>query len=451
MKRTVTTTGNMPGRDSSTARAAATQTDASSPALSWALRWVSPEPISRALSGRMTIGRSQTCDIVLTDDQVSREHACIEWRGTSFEIRDLDSINGVFVDGERAKRATLVDGTVIRIGSSIAVISFGVEPTAPFGAVSSGQDKPLGSHKLREVFAHVRALAKRREPVYIHGETGTGKEAIARLLHHESGRTGQCITVNCAALRGDLAVSALFGHVRGAFSSAIRDAHGAALEAEGGTLFLDEIADLQPEAQPLLLRLLQNGELMQVGASRARPVDVRVVSATHHELRILSNQGLFREDLYYRLATHRVSLPALRQRREDIVELFVSLSGFARSCFSPGFLTRLLLHPWPGNVRELANLAMQVQALPRQSRPFTSQQIQPLLQPRSSPIPASATDPKLALEGCKPSTVSPEQWQQLHEKHAGIATKIAHELSCSQSAVKRYLAKHGLRARLESD
>lgn len=215
-----------------------------------------------------------------------------------------------------------------------------------------------------EVFAKVRRISPHFRTVLVTGATGTGKELVAQALHRLSPAVrGRFVVCNCSALVDTLMESELFGHVRGAFTGAVQDKAGLFEHADGGTIFLDEIGELSPVAQAKLLRVLQNRQVQRVGSVTPRDVDLRVVAATHRNLAAMVREGLFREDLYYRLAVIEISLPALASRREDmplLVRHFIdkfsaeygkSISGLARRAQG-----RLATYPWPGNVRELENV-----------------------------------------------------------------------------------------------
>jgi transcriptional regulator with PAS, ATPase and Fis domain len=200
-------------------------------------------------------------------------------------------------------------------------------------------------------------------PVFIWGESGTGKELVARTIHEAGGsREGNFVAVNCGAIPDHLLESELFGHVKGAFTGALRDRPGLIEDAHGGTFFLDEIGDLSPSLQAKLLRLLQEKEFRRVGDNRIRRVNVRFVSATNKKIEREVNRGRFREDLYYRLKIFTIEVPPLRDRREDI--LFLLNHFIAEYCrqmqrdrvfLSPRSLELLMNYRWPGNVRELQN------------------------------------------------------------------------------------------------
>ena len=218
------------------------------------------------------------------------------------------------------------------------------------------------SEAMQSVLALVARVAPTDATLLIQGESGTGKEVIAKAVHHGSTRAARpFVAVNCGAVPEALLESELFGYVRGAFTGAAGSKLGLFEEAHSGTLFLDEIAEMPPPLQVKLLRALQSGEIRRLGTTQATTIDVRVIAATHGDLATLIGQGSFREDLYYRLNVIQMSLPPLRERREDIpalAEHFLTQSGnkLGRTLrLSPGALERLLRYAWPGNVRELEN------------------------------------------------------------------------------------------------
>ncbi|MBM7112295.1 sigma-54-dependent transcriptional regulator [Archangium primigenium] len=228
-----------------------------------------------------------------------------------------------------------------------------------FGALV-GRSAPL-----RDLYALIERVAHSHVPVLVRGESGSGKELVARALHFEGPRkAGPFVAVNCTAIPNSLLESELFGHVKGSFTGATTPRRGLFLEADGGTLFLDEIGDMAPELQAKLLRVLEDGEVRAVGADASRKVDVRVVAATHQDLETRVREGRFRQDLFYRLDVVPLRVPPLRERREDIPLLLEHFVGRARernarvrlAGFTPEALALLASAPWPGNVRELENL-----------------------------------------------------------------------------------------------
>src|ERR1700732_398574 len=220
------------------------------------------------------------------------------------------------------------------------------------------------SPALEAVLEQVERVAPTDSTVLIQGETGTGKELIARAIHNLSSRCGRSfIKLNCAAIPLDLLESELFGHERGAFTGAIAQKIGRFELADKGTLFLDEVGDIPPALQPKLLRVLQEQEFERLGSTRTHQVDVRLVAATNRNLREMANRGEFRSDLYYRLNVFPVQLPPLRERREDIPALvahFVGIYGHRMSRqiehIPPTTMSALTSYQWPGNIRELQNL-----------------------------------------------------------------------------------------------
>ncbi len=228
------------------------------------------------------------------------------------------------------------------------------------------------SEAMQRAFALIESVAPTGAPVLVLGESGTGKDLVARALHACSDRArNPFVAVNCAALQENLLESELFGHVRGAFSGAIADKPGLMEAASGGTLFLDEVAEMAPALQAKLLRALEQGEIRRVGDVRTRKVDLRVVAATHQDLIAAVREGRFREDLYYRLNVLQVRLPPLRERGEDIIALATRalerLSGGRIRGFTARALDTLRRHDWPGNVRELHNAMQYVAAVCRET------------------------------------------------------------------------------------
>jgi len=239
--------------------------------------------------------------------------------------------------------------------------------TAPGTAESAESDELVGSSAaMRQVQKSIGMLADGLATVLITGETGTGKEVVARAIHRHGKRAARpFVAVNCAAIPTELLESQLFGHTRGAFTGAVADRIGSFREADGGTLFLDEIGDMGLPMQAKLLRVLQERVVTPVGG-RAIPIDVRILAATHRDLAAGVAAGSFREDLFYRLGVVPVHLPPLRERLADIVPLaehFLAVAGPKR--LSAEAASRLLAHPWPGNVRELRNAMERAAALSR--------------------------------------------------------------------------------------
>jgi two-component system NtrC family response regulator len=240
--------------------------------------------------------------------------------------------------------------------------------TSPTGAAAREGELIGLSAAMRDVQKAIGLLADSDATVLLLGETGTGKEVVARAIHQHGKRAkAPFVPVNCAAIPADLLESLLFGHVRGAFTGAVTDRIGSFREAQGGTLFLDEIGDMELTMQAKLLRALQERVITPVGG-RPIPIEVRVIAATHRDLVQAVRDGRFREDLYYRLGVVPLNLPPLRDRLADIIplaEYFLTLSTGGVKRLSAGAAARLLAHPWPGNVRELLNAMKRVATLVR--------------------------------------------------------------------------------------
>jgi two-component system, repressor protein LuxO len=220
------------------------------------------------------------------------------------------------------------------------------------------------SRIMADVFRRIHAMAKSRAPVFITGETGTGKELAAEAIHRHGGRAnGPFIALNCGAIPRDLMESEIFGHMKGSFTGAIADRSGAAGMADGGTLFLDEICEMHPDLQIKLLRFLQSGRIQRVGSAIAEAVDVRIICATNRNPTAEVEAGRFRTDLFYRLHVLSLSMPALREREGDVLILarrfladYCAEEGKSFQRLSSSCEAALLSYGWPGNIRELQNV-----------------------------------------------------------------------------------------------
>ncbi len=257
------------------------------------------------------------------------------------------------------------------------------------------------SPAMQEIYRTIARLTTADLTVMINGESGTGKELVARALHdYGKRRAGPFVPVNMAAIPRELIESELFGHERGAFTGALNRTAGRFEQASGGTLFLDEIGDMPPEAQTRLLRVLQEGEFTSVGGRQPIKANVRIVAATHRDLRAAIRQGLFREDLFYRLNVVPIRLPPLRERVEDIPPLArhfldrARADGLAAKSLDVAALERMKRHPWPGNVRELENLMRRLAAL-HPAETIGAEAIEAeLAEAAPAPEPAAAAGPE---------------------------------------------------------
>jgi DNA-binding NtrC family response regulator len=319
----------------------------------------------RELSARrFTLGSHETNDVVIGDDQVSRHHLEVHLVEDGCRVVDLSSERGTFFGAVRLGELTVCDPVVLRVGATtVRLEPLSGEVRVPLSSRTRFGALVGRSPAMRELFEQLDRVAQSDCSVLIEGETGTGKELLAESLHRESPRAaGPLVVVDCGALVGDLMESELFGHEKGAFTGAREARRGMVEMADGGTLFLDEVGELPLSMQVKLLGVLSRGRVTPLGAHRSRPVDVRVVAATHRNLQLEANQGRFRTDLLYRLAVVRLRMPPLRERIEDIPLLIRAFldelpeRGRAlETALSPVQLARLSAQPWPGNARDLRN------------------------------------------------------------------------------------------------
>jgi two-component system response regulator AtoC len=327
------------------------------------------EPRIAVLSpGRpVVVGRKSPSDVTLSDPSLSRAHARFTLEGDPHAVfvEDLGSTNGTWIAGERIESARVAVGEAVRLGGvPVQIEAFQGPDSAPWPPRPSGHDTLLvAGAAMRPLLERVPLLAASSVAVLLHGETGTGKEVITRLLHESGPRRGKpLVRVNCGAIPRELVESTLFGHEKGAFTGALQQKKGVFEEADGGTVMLDEIGELPAPAQVALLRVLETRSFARVGSNREIGVDVRVVAATHRDLVAMSKAGQFRLDLYYRLATVVLEIPPLRARRDEIEPLamrFLAEAAKANGRRLRGIgedaLALLEGHDFPGNIRELKN------------------------------------------------------------------------------------------------
>jgi transcriptional regulator with GAF, ATPase, and Fis domain len=308
----------------------------------------------------LSIGTADGCDLELTDPAVSRHHCALRAGERGLEVRDLGSRNGTFVGGVEVVRAFVHTASRLIVGhTEIAVRILDSEIEQPLASTDRLAGLVGASPAMRRIYPVIEQCARSATTVLVRGETGTGKELVAEAIHELSDRrTKQFVVVDCGALSAELAESELFGHVRGAFTGADAERAGAFEQADGGTIFLDEIGELPLGLQAILLRALENRTIKRVGAGAAfHAVDVRVVAASHRDLRALVNDKRFRADLYYRLDVAHVDVPPLRDRDGDVPLLAAVFWRMYRPDRAPPeqLLARLASQAWPGNVRELRN------------------------------------------------------------------------------------------------
>jgi DNA-binding NtrC family response regulator len=312
----------------------------------------------------VTLGTAEGNDLVLTDPMVSRYHLELRRSGGRILVTDLGSTNGTAVGSAHfsAASVSVTPGTTLAVGDTLISVDDGevvmVDSAAPELLCGLRGRAPA----TKRLFSTILRVAQSNASVLLCGESGTGKELIARAIHDLCDPSRPFATVDCAAMVPTLFASELFGHERGAFTGAERRTEGAFARANGGSIFLDEIGELSPELQSALLGVVERRRYRRVGGRDEIPIDLRIISATHRDLRSEVNSSRFRLDLYYRLAVVLVTVPPLRERREDIpllVEHFLREAGHEGSVsdvFPPEEIARLMSHDWPGNVRELRNV-----------------------------------------------------------------------------------------------
>ncbi|HEY8518139.1 MAG TPA: sigma 54-interacting transcriptional regulator [Candidatus Binatia bacterium] len=370
------------------------------------------EPFEFVLSRATTVGRGPTNDLALDDPAASRRQTMITADGDGWLISDLGSANGTFLNGTRLfAPARLKSGDVITIGSTR--VEFVEERPREEPRDEPNEDATRvrddsraaavligASPAMVELFRLIEKAAASPLPTLLEGETGTGKELVARAIHQgSSGAKGPFLAVNCAAVPENLLESELFGHRRGAFTGATSDHEGLFEAAQGGTVFLDEIGEMPLSMQPKVLRVLQEGEVTRIGEIRPRKVDVRLIAATNRDLLREVERGTFRSDLYYRISAFPIRIPPLRDRREDIpllVESFLA-SAARRQGKRVGPVTEdamrvLCAFSWPGNVRELQNEVQRAVALASPGEAIGLQHLSPKLTTPARPA-GDDTDP----------------------------------------------------------
>ncbi len=368
----------------------------------------------------VVIGANRGLDLTLLDRTVSGRHARIEPSEDGYLVRDLGSRNGTYVDGVPTILARIGPGSRIRVGrTDLVVVASGERGDARADGIVAV------SPAMIEVLETVERCARLHWPVLIVGETGVGKEGIARAIHLRSGRRERpFVTINAAGFQESMVESQLFGHEKGAFTGAQGQHRGVFEQADGGTLFLDEIGELPLAMQARLLRVLETWEIRRVGSESTLRVDVRLVCATHRDLPALVMRGEFREDLYYRLARLPLAIPPLRDRPADVVPLAEHFLEAARRevgprTFTEAALSRLVAHPWPGNVRELRNVVEGAAAFSAGVIDFHD--VESTMSRTASP--RDGTRPVAGLE-------------MLMRKHANNQTAAARELGVARSTLR---------------
>jgi len=370
--------------------------------------------------------------------------------GADWIVEDAGSRNGTFVNGQRVNSHVLREGDVLEVGRVFFLVRGAPAADGPLvrDEDAATTTKPLAwrtlSPELQEGFSALGRIA-RGSPVTVLllGPTGSGKELLAREIHVQSARGGAFVPVNCGALPATLVESMLFGHVKGAFSGAARDEPGFVRSADGGTLFLDEIGDLPATSQAALLRVLQEREVIALGATRAVKVDVRVVAATHRPLEALGEAGGFRLDLLARLKGYTHRLPALVDRMADFgviaADVLAAVAGerAGRLAFSAEAARALVAYRWPLNMRELHQAMASAVAL------ATGDVIELAHLPAelTAPPPAPAAP---AEAGPSEDDVLRDRVVALLHEHGGNVTAVARAVGKAPAQVHRWMRRFGI-------
>ncbi len=389
------------------------------------------------------IGAGSSNDVVLEDAHASRFHCEVRKTDEGWLLRDLGSLNGTRVGDLVVKEGVLQPGATITVGETR--IKFLADDGKPEEVVTSPHHnfgEVVGrSLRMREVFAVLERIAATDLTVLIGGETGSGKDVMARAIHAQSTRAKKAFVVfDCAAVAPNLIESELFGHVKGAFTGANESREGAFVRADGGTLFLDEIGELALDLQPKLLRALEQRTVRPVGGGKEIPIDVRIIAASHRNLEQIVKEQHFRQDLFFRLSVVTVQIPSLRQRLEDlpmIIEKLLVMGGKPIG-LAPETMTILEKYDWPGNVRELRNVIESASAV------CDGEQIEPKHLMFFKPRRRDPTVDKLPLAGKSLESIERAAIAQTLEHCGGNKTRAARALGISPSTLYEKVKKYSL-------
>jgi DNA-binding NtrC family response regulator len=398
----------------------------------------------------LLIGRDEGAAIVLADPEVSAFHCELRAVSEGILVKDLGSTNGTFLGPVRVREAIVVTPSELTLGRSKITI----EPQAKHRVDVGFSDRfgPLvgSSPKMRRMFSVLEKVASTALSVLILGETGTGKELVAKAIHEGSSRSaGPFVVVDCGSIPPTLAESILFGHEKGSFTGATERRKGALADAHEGTLFLDELGELPLELQPKLLRALSEKQVKRVGGSTFEPIDVRVLAATRRDLGAEMNAGRFRSDLFFRIAQVRVELPSLRERLSDIpliVEDVCARVGRPHhSAMVLGWIEkRMAAHDWPGNVRELVNVASVAATLA--DEPNAIDDVLTLARDESAvDVPhASASGGFGVAKRAAISAFEREYFAGLAKRCKGNVSEMARQSGMERHHVRAYLRKYDI-------
>ena len=396
----------------------------------------------------VVLGRAEGAQLVLADPEVSALHCEVRALPEGILLRDLGSTNGTFVGAMRIREAVLGQKTEITLGQSRIVVEPSTKRRVDLGFTASFGGLVGSSPRMRRLYGILEKVAPTSLSILILGETGTGKELVAKAVHAASPRKeNPFVVVDCGSIPHALAESLLFGHEKGAFTGASERRRGALSEANGGTLFLDELGELPLELQPKLLRALAERQVKRVGSSTFDPIDVRVLAATRRDLGAEMNAGRFRSDLYFRIAQVRVELPPLRERTSDlpdIVSAICSRAGLGgASEIVIGWIEKNLgQHDWPGNVRELVNVASVAATLAD-----TPEAIDDVLTFSRSAEPERGGSETIFGEAKRAAVAAFEReyFGELALSTKGNVSEMARRSGMERHHVRAYLRKYGIR------
>ena len=401
----------------------------------------------------VVVGRAEGAQVMLEDPEVSALHCELRAVTEGLVLRDLGSTNGTFVGKVRVREVVLTEPTEITVGQSKLLVEPTGKKRVDVGFSASFGDLVGSTPRMRRLYSVLEKVAPTPLSVLILGETGTGKELVAKAVHEASPRkNGPFVVVDCCSIPGTLAESLLFGHEKGAFTGANERRKGALAEANGGTLFLDELGELPIDLQPKLLRALAERQVKRVGASTVEPIDVRLLAATRRDLGAEMNAGRFRSDLFFRIAQVRVELPALRERVADVPEIVAAI------CAKKGLSERadavmawidknLDRYDWPGNVRELVNVAEVAATLA--DTPEAIDDVLTLARPEGSrSIGSSTSGDGSSFGDAKRSAIASFEhtyFADLSQSTKGNVSEMARRAGMERHHVRAYLRKYGIR------
>jgi len=391
------------------------------------------------------LGSAPDNDVILSDPTVSRCHAEISITPKGLMVRDLDSTNGTFCNDVRVIEAYLQPNMTCALGATHLRVSRAVEARE----YQVGSEDSLGSlvgcsAPMRELYGLLKAVAPSPTTALIRGESGSGKEVVARTLHELSGRSGPMVVFDASVTDPEMVRNDLFGHVKGAFTGAQGSRDGAFRRAHGGTLFIDEIGELPLNLQPRLLRALESREVVPVGSDEPVKVDVRVIAATHRDLDAMVRDMQFRADLFFRLSVITIPVPPLRSVKDDIPLL---AQNFAQQLGLPCRLSAAAIdvlsrYHWPGNVRELRNVLERAAVLCTEEEIGPNHLGLPVGEsPTLAPTVDSATEAGTASEL---KALERQMIEQALARNAQNKAAAARELGISLSTLKRRIAQYGI-------